>query len=325
VNELSLGRLEQVGLRSIWADEAGDFTPWLAQPENLRLLGETLGIELEPESEEVAVGSFWADIVCRDTADGSKVIVENQIEKTNHVHLGQILTYTAGVSAQTIVWISSKFTEEHRAALDWLNEHTTEEISFFGLEVELWRIGNSPPAPKFNVVSKPNDWSKAVRQQTGAASSTRILTDDKRIQFEFWTEFKSWLEERTKLRVRAPGYHSWLSASMGRSGFKLNLIASFWNKQTNTFEMPEIRVELVLNSPQAKDQFAVLERRRDEIEKKIGTTLVFHNEEQSQRCRIYVRRDCDFRDRTKWPEAFEWLAKYLQVFSDVFRPLIREL
>src|SRR5207244_6039820 len=140
---------------------ASDFTPWLAKPENLELLGETLGIELEPDSEEVAVGPFWADIVCRDTATGGKIVIENQVEKTDHVHLGQILTYVAGVGAQIVVWIASKFTEEHRAALDWLNEHTTEEISFFGLEVELWRIGSSPAAPKFNVVSKPNEIGRA--------------------------------------------------------------------------------------------------------------------------------------------------------------------
>src|SRR5215472_1624969 len=115
-----LGRLEQVTLRTVWADEADDFTPWLAKPENLELLGETLGIELEPDSEEVAVGPFWADIVCRDTATGGKVVIENQVEKTDHVHLGQILTYVAGVGAQIVVWIASKFTEEHRAALDWL-------------------------------------------------------------------------------------------------------------------------------------------------------------------------------------------------------------
>jgi hypothetical protein len=318
-----LGRLEQVSLRNIWADEAGDFTPWLAKPENLKILGETLGVELEPESEEVAVGPFSADIVCRDTADGSWVLIENQIEKTNHIHLGQILTYAAGTGAKTLVWVASKFTEEHRAALDWLNENTVEDISFFGLEIELWRIGASPAAPKFNIVSKPNDWSKSVRQQS--SSGDGHVTEHKRLQFEFWTAFKPWLEERTVLRTQKPSYQHWLNLSIGRSGFHLAAIASLWNTETESYSVPELRVELVLNGVGAKEQLDVLRNRSDEFGKRIDVPLVFHSSEESRSCKIYVRRDHDFRERAKWEEGFGWLAKYLQLFSDVFRPIIREL
>lgn len=320
----NLGRLEQVTLRSIWADEARDFTPWLALPENLRLLGETLGIELETESKEVSVGPYSADIVCRNTADGTKVLIENQIEKTDHCHLGQILTYTAGVGATTMVWIASRFTEEHRAALDWLNEHTTEETSFFGLEVELWRIGQSPAAPKFNIVSKPNDWSKAVRQQSSSVSGSIQRTEEKNLQFKFWTEFKLWLEENTELRVQSPGYQSWLAAPIGRSGFHLALIASLWNNRLNSYAIPELRVELVLNSVNSQQQFDVLKGRRVEIETSLGTALVFHDETSRKR-RIYIRRDFELRDQTKWPEAFEWLAKYLKTFTETFRPIVTVL
>lgn len=135
-------------------------TPWLAQAENLELLGETLGLELEFEAQERNVGAFRADILCKDTADDSWVLIENQLEKTNHSHLGQLITYAAGLDAVTIVWLARKYTEEHRAALDWLNGNTDRGINFFGLEIEVWRIGDSPPAPKFNVISKPNDWSR---------------------------------------------------------------------------------------------------------------------------------------------------------------------
>ena len=325
MNEISLGRLEQVPLRSIWADEAGDFTPWLAAPDNLKILGETLGIELEPDSEEVAVGPFSADIVCRDTADGSWVLIENQIEKTNHIHLGQILTYAAGVGAKTLVWIASKFTEEHRAALDWLNEHTTEEISFFGLEIELWRIGSSSAAPKFNIVSKPNDWSKAVRQQSSGAGRDGEISEHKRLQFEFWTAFKPYLEEQTKLQSQAPRYQLWLNISLGLSGFHLAAIASLWNNVTNSYGIPEIRVELNLNSARAKNQFDRLRERAEELEKRIGERLIWHDIDTSKSKKVYVRRDFDFRDRARWPEAFEWLSRFLQLFSDTFRPLIREL
>lgn len=160
-NELS--RLEPVELRKIWPNETDDFTPWLAEEENLSLLADTLNMELELEAQEVNVGGFRADILCRDTEDNSRVLIENQLEETNHTHLGQILTYAAGLNAVTVVWIAQKFREEHRAALDWQNENTEEHLRFFGVEIELWKIGGSLPAPKFNIVSKPNptdeeDW-----------------------------------------------------------------------------------------------------------------------------------------------------------------------
>src|SRR5438477_3647796 len=120
----SLGRLERVDLRSIWTNEARDFTPWLATEENLKLLSEAIGMELTLETVERGVGPYSADIVCKDPACDAWVLIENQIEKTDHSHLGQLLTYTAGVNASTVVWISSRFTEEHRAALDWLNKYT---------------------------------------------------------------------------------------------------------------------------------------------------------------------------------------------------------
>ncbi|MGH8093425.1 MAG: DUF4268 domain-containing protein [Chthoniobacterales bacterium] len=292
--------------------------------ENLKLLGDTLGVELEPESQEVAVGTFWADIVCRNAADGSKVLIENQLEKTNHIHLGQILTYTAGVAAQTIVWVASKFTEEHRAALDWLNEHTTEEISFFGLEVELWRIGGSAPAPKFNVISKPNDWSKNVRQQTATGGDPKT-SEEKRLQFEFWSEFKPWLEEHTPLRTQKAGYQHWLNVALGKAGFHLSAIASYWNTPANKWMTPEIRVDLNLTSSHAKEHFAYLKSMDATLLSQIDSPLTWHSTGQNKSCRIYVRRDCDFRDRASWEDAFNWLCKYLQLFSNIFRPIVSEL
>ena len=170
---MKLGRLEKIqDLRDVWKTEAQDFTPWLAGEENLgSLLGETINLDLELEAVEKDVGPFRADILCQDTDDGSLVLVENQVERTDHTHLGQLLTYAAGLNTVTIVWIAKKFTDEHRATLDWLNEITGEKINFFGLEIELWRIGDSAIAPKFNVVSKPNDWTK------GKASSSSMVKD----------------------------------------------------------------------------------------------------------------------------------------------------
>ena len=155
----------------------------MAKPENIEILGALLGVELEVVEEESSVGPFRADILCLDTATSDHVLIENQIERTDHTHLGQLLTYSSGLSAVTIVWIAKQFTDEHRTALDWLNSKTEVNISFFGLEVELWRIGNSEPAPKFNIVSKPNKWSRAVAKASSGKSS---LTENERLQIEYW-------------------------------------------------------------------------------------------------------------------------------------------
>jgi hypothetical protein len=147
-----LGRLTRVDLRNIWTSESIEFTPWLGREENLAVLTEALGIDLELEAQEEAVGPFRADIFCRDIGTGAWVLVENQLERTDHVYLGQLLTYASGLEAVTIIWIAARFTEEHRSTLDWLNKITDDSVRFFGLEVELWRIGDSPAAPKFNIV-----------------------------------------------------------------------------------------------------------------------------------------------------------------------------
>src|SRR5256885_2050308 len=140
MNIRNLGRLQRVDLREVWLSESSGFTPWLAQQENMKLLGETIGIDLECEAQEKEVGPFRADILCKDTATDSWVLIENQLERTDHGHLGQLLTYAAGLEAVTIVWVAREFTDEHRAALDWLNEITGQKFNFFGLEIELWRI-----------------------------------------------------------------------------------------------------------------------------------------------------------------------------------------
>lgn len=318
----SLGNLEKVELESIWPDEAQDFTPWLAKPENLRILGNTLGMDLEPEEEEVAVGPFSADILCKNAADGSWVVIENQIKRTDHGQLGQILTYAAGLSAKTLIWVAAKFTDEHRAALDWLNENTADDVSLFGLEIELWRIGNSIPAPKFNIASKPNDWSKVVKMQAGGKDGH--ITSHKQLLFEFWSAFKSYLEENTSLRAQRPGYQQWMIISIGRSGIHISANTSTWSSISNSYA-PEIRVQLLLVSSQAKQQFIKLEEMKDQFQSKFDLPLIWENVESNKRAKVFVRQDADFTDRTKWQGQFEWLAKYLKKFTEVFGPVAKGL
>ena len=200
-----LDRLQPVELREIWQDEAGDFTPWLAEEENLDLLSETLGLELELEGQEINVGDFRADILCRNAVDGSRVLIENQLEGTDHSHLGQTLTYSAGLDIHTVIWIAKEFRAEHRAALDRLNEITKEDFQYFGIEVKVWQIGDSARAPQFEVVSSPNDWSRTVSQNTQRAVNSE-LSETQLQKEKFWIEFRDYMIQKgSHLRCPKPG------------------------------------------------------------------------------------------------------------------------
>lgn len=169
---VALARLEAVPLREAWPHEAANFTPWLAQPDNLALLAESVGMVLELEAVEKPVDTFSADILAKDVVTGRWVLIENQLESTDHSHLGQILTYAAGLDAETVIWIARDFREPHRAAIDYLNRITAPEHNFFGVQVELLRIGSSAYAPRFNIVAKPNDWSKSIASKASSAADS---------------------------------------------------------------------------------------------------------------------------------------------------------
>jgi hypothetical protein len=318
---MPLGKLEKVELRSIWPDEAQHFTPWLARPENIRVLGETLGMDLEVAGQEVSVGPFSADILCSDSSDGSKVVIENQIGPTDHTHMGQILTYAAGLGATTLIWIAARFRDEHRAVLDWLNEHTEENIAVFGLEIELWRIGDSQPAPKFNIVSKPNDWSKVVRSSNGADGQ---VSAHKQLQLEFWQAMREYAAEHGQIRMQKPAPQHWSTIGVGRSGFHLSAIVSTWSSESGRTG-PEIRVDLVMNSPNAKQHFEQLHAMRDSLSSLMNTKLIWSNSEDAKSAKVSVRTESDFTDRSKWREQFVWLLDHMKLMRDVFGPVIRNL
>ena len=323
--QLNLGRLKQVELRSIWANEAGDFTPWLAQEDNLLLLGDTIGIELELEERERAVGPFSADILCKDSVDGTWVVIENQLERTDHTHLGQLITYAAGLQALTIVWIASRLTEEHRAALDWLNEITDGKFQFFGLEIEVWKIGDSIAAPKFNIVSKPNDWVRDVARSTTQRSRSE-LSDGQKLQLDFWTDFGTYCDENrtfiTKVNPRPQVYHNF---SLGRGGFYLSAVASFYDSAKETWANGELRVQLYMDGVNCKSQYEALKAQRQEIEGGLERTLEWHEPENARTRRIYTRREADLNDRTQWTEYHSWLVTELNAFNEYFGPLVRNL
>lgn len=316
-----LGRLESVDLRQSWPHEADDFTPWLALEENLGLLGEVLGLELELIETEQDVGPYRADIVCKNTADGSWVLVENQLARTDHTHLGQLLTYAAGLSAVHVVWIAKRFTDEHRAALDWLNENTNENLRFFGLEIELWRIGESPPAPKFNVVSSPNDWVKgATRRVVGVGE----VTPTKALQQEFWMYFADYCEGRgfrfspTKARPE-----HWMTMALGRSAFSIRAIASRWNSADSTYQTWELRAEFAMYD--GAHSFETLKAESEKLHQELGFPLTWSWPEGAKEAKATCRQTTDLFDRGQWESSAAWLADHLDAMHRVLGPRVKAL
>lgn len=161
-----LGRLEAVPPRQVWAHEALGLTPWLLA--NADVLSSALGMDLDLEAAEHPVGGFSLDLIGRDRASGERVIIENQLETSDHTHLGQILTYAGGTDPATIVWVAPSFRDEHRSALEWLNQRTNAQTRFFAVQLQVVRIGDSDPAPLLSLVVQPNDWGKTVRSTTTA-------------------------------------------------------------------------------------------------------------------------------------------------------------
>lgn len=311
----NLGRLQKVELREVWLSESSEFTPWLAQEENLKLLGEAIGAELECEAQEKEVGPFRADILCKDTATDAWVLIENQLERTDHAHLGQLITYAAGLDVVTIVWVSERFTEEHRAALDWLNNRTDEKINFFGLEVELWRIGDSPVAPKFNVISRPNDWTRNVSE---AAKQMDVgeLSERRRLQFEYWTELQKRLQEqKSGVRATAPRPNAWVGFAVGRSGFRL------WAQMY--VREKEIGVGLTCKPPYNKAFFQELKAQRQAIEKELGFSVMFEDDKAYSYVSAYTNFDPE--DRNSWPRQHDWIVSKLEAFHRVFSARLRAL
>ncbi|MCK4448072.1 MAG: DUF4268 domain-containing protein [Candidatus Marinimicrobia bacterium] len=308
-----LGRLERVDLRDIWKREAKHFTSWLAEEKNMTLLGDTIGLDLEFEAQEKDVGPYRADIVCRDTADGSWVLIENQLEKTDHTHLGQILTYAAGLKAVTIVWIAKRFTDEHQATLEWLNDVTGNNVNFFGLEIELWQIGNSPIAPKFNIAVKPNEWTKT------ATPREMDLTPAKKLQFEYWTVFKEYLVDNVKRikPTKALPQH-WMNFSLGRSYFGMYSFVDTRN--------PRIGVRLFLEGMDAKAHFHLLHKDCEEIEHEMGQDLVWDElpDKKSSYISAY-NQNMNPHKRNNWTKQHEYLLATLEKMHEVFSDRIKKL
>lgn len=311
----NLSKLERVPLREAWKHEANDFTPWLADADNLNTLADALGLsELLHVATEHWVGDFKLDILCTDGDD--QVIIENQLEKTNHTHLGQIIAYAAGVGAKKVIWVAESFRPEHAAALEFLNENTTDELSFFAVEVELWRIGDSPLAPKFEVVVKPNNWVKSGREQARAATST---SPTKQLQQKFWAALIERLAAKAPhIRPQKPRPQHWLNNSIGRSGFGLNITANTRDER--------LGVELWIPGLAAKQHFANLSAQRQTIEDNLGFELDWQELPDAIACRIATwYPNASLENESRWDEYLDWLTQRLVKMDQVLRPVVKNL
>ncbi len=309
------GSLTPVDLRECWSREDTDFTPWLAQEKNIALLGNAIGCpELEVKQQEASVGRFSADILCRNVADDSMVVIENQLEQTDHSHLGQLITYAAGLDAKTLVWVVKQFTEEHRAAIDWLNLHTDEDFQFFGVEVEVFRIGDSPPAPRFDIVAKPNDWAKVTRQ---AQRSSTGHSDLQKLYLEFWDIFGDHSEEDGRFKRPKPQPDKWLG--WGSGGKETSLCTQICFKES------WILLDVYIGGRNCEAHFHLLKAQKEQIEAELGYPLVWDDRPGMKSCSIFIKKEVETNDRSRWEEYSHWLLNRLAEFGDVFRPRIKQL
>ena len=305
-----LGVLVEVPLREVWEHEQYDFSDWLANIKNLQLIGDILGLTLTDVETEKYVGSYRCDIVCKDELSGKIVIIENQLEPTNHDHLGKIITYASSLKASVIVWIVEKAKEEHRSAIEWLNEHIDSTISFFLIELHAVKIGDSLPAARFDVIEEPNDFNIQVKQQNKSSKDNEREGN----RFEFWTMFNDILDKRgLPFNKRKPSTDHWYDFAIGTTLCYLTM--DLVNKEGF------IRVKM--NIPNSKEQYDLFYDHKDEIEKKIGEKLIWDRIDNKKASWISYRIDgLSFKNKSNYEKLMNDSIDMLIKMRDAFKPFI---
>jgi len=304
MSEVTFGRLTDLLPREAWSHEEHVFTPWLAA--NIDQLSEAIGIPLELTGREIAVEAFSADLLARNPSDGTVVLIENQLEVTDHTHLGQIMTYLAGLQAQTVIWIAPRFREPHLSAIRWLNEHTADGFSFFAVRLRVVRIGDSPYAPIFEVVEKPNDWDRLVDRIAQPTTKRSEVGDLRR---RFWTAFVERYPGDAEQGINANATSScWMELFDGE------LVVSIW--------IGGNRVGLFVRGPwgaQAGKMLARLmphaERLSEQLEAPFGTN---GNALFGRQLKVNLT------DAANWPEAIDWLHREMHRYRTVLTEIVGE-
>lgn len=287
----NLGTLKEItDLRSIWPHEALNFTPWVA--ENVDLLADAVGLDITVDETESSVGDFNVDIYASETGTDRKIIIENQLEDTDHDHLGKLITYASGKGADVVIWVVKHAREEHKAAVEWLNNHTDDKIGFFLCEIKLFQIGDSQIAPAFTVVERPNDWTKEIRK-TASANSTQQQ------RLEYWQAFNDYaFSDANFSRIfnkRKPTTDHWMDFSIGSSACHIAV----------SQKRKAVDVELYINDD--KELFKSLFAYKDEIEKNMETELEWKELPERKASRILIEKTVDLDDRATWPEQFDYI------------------
>lgn len=303
---VNLSKLEEIkDLRTVWPHEALDFTPWLSQDDNIALLADAIGLDITVDEMESSVGDFNVDIFASETGTDRKIIIENQLEDTNHDHLGKLITYASGKSADVIVWVVKRAREEHKAAIEWLNNHTDEKVGFFLCEIKLYRIGDSEPAVKFEVIEKPNDWTKEVKK----SDSTNAT---KQQRYDYWVAFQDYAFQNVQFgknfNRRKPSTGHWMNFSIGSSACHITV--------SQIQKRNELDVELHISED--KELFRSLLSYKNEIEVSAGLNFDWRELPEHKASRIVIEKNVTLGDKSQWNEQFDWLIEVMLKMKKAF-------
>lgn len=304
---MKIGKLQEVEIRNLWHHEQYDFSAWLVKDHNIALLNEKLGLTLVDINTEAYVGAYRCDIVAVDETTGIKVIIENQLENSNHDHLGKIITYASGLDAKVIVWIVKEARDEHRSAIEWLNNNTSKDINFFLIELHAYKIGDSDPAPMFQIIEQPNDFIKESKNNKSADAMNKRQSE----RVEFWTIFNEHIINRGKpFSVRKATTDHWYDIAISTSAAHISV--TLVNKDSF------VGVELYINSNKAL--FDKLYEDREEIEKQLGFKMDWQRLDTAKASRILYRiSGLNFDDHSNYDalidEAIDKVIKMKTVFK----------
>lgn len=305
---MKIGKLQEVEIRDLWHHEQYDFSAWLVKDDNIAMMNEKLGLTLVDINTEAYVGAYRCDIVAVDETTGIKVIIENQLENSNHDHLGKIITYASGLDAKVIVWIVKEARDEHRSAIEWLNNNTSKDINFFLIELHAYKIGDSDPAPMFQIIEQPNDFIKESKNNKSADAMNKSLSE----RVEFWTMFNEHIINRGKpFSVRKATTDHWYDIAIGTSAAHISV--TLVNKDSF------VGVELYINSNKAL--FDKLYEDREAIEKQLGFIMDWQRLDTTKANRILYRiNGLNFDDHSNYDalidEAIDKVIKMKSVFKD---------
>ncbi len=307
---MAIGKLEEVDIRELWKHEQYDFSEWLSKKENIENLNDILGLTLVDISKETYVGSYRCDLFAKDETTGIKVIIENQLEMSNHDHLGKIITYASGLDAKVVVWIVKEAREEHRSAIEWLNNNTNSNINFFLIEIHAYKIGNSDNAPMFQVIEQPNDFIKNNK----SINSNDTMNKSQSQRLEFWNQFNNVLVERGKpFNVRKATTDHWYNVAIGTSDAHIDI--TLVNKDS------VIGVELYITDN--KEFFDKLYQRKDEIENDLGFKLDWRRLNNSKASRIVTFiKGLNSDDHSNYNELINKTIDLAVLMRDTFKKYI---